>query len=115
MAKSKFTILSCLYPSWLDVIVLVLLVMTRNNFTQDGLAIAILVLGCIRYLIQVIVIGFMSFNYINWYIKQTIYLMVALLCFLTYEPKTFTWIFSIYFFEMSFIEIVVSLLKRGGK
>jgi hypothetical protein len=114
MIKSKSAILFFIYPSWLDIVVVFLLLITKNYFVQGvDFAIAILVLGLVRYLLQIFAIGFISYSSKNWYIKKVIYLVLSMICFLVYEQKTLTWIISLYFFELTFIELVVSLSSKN--
>jgi hypothetical protein len=116
VTKSKLTISFCVFPGWLDVIFILLLMIVKNYFAHGaGFAIAILALGFVRYFVQVVAVGFLVFGTRNWYIKEIIYLVVALLCFLTYEQKTFVWIISLYFFELTFMNLAMSFFKRSGK
>jgi len=107
----------CIYPGWLDVIFIVFLYTIKKlyPFKVIELSIIILIIGLLRFLIHLLIVGFSNNATKNWYIKQIIILSVALSVVFLYEPKTFTWLFAIYYSELLFIELLISTCKGASK
>lgn len=103
----------CRFPGWVDVGFLILLWITKKSlYLEDNLFLAVVIAaGLTRYLLQVAVVGFTVFASRNWHIKQALILLVAAFLSFAYDPSTFTWLLSVYYAELSAIELTVFIYK----
>ena len=110
---SKLLVLFSIFPGWIDVVFIAFLVVVQKSFFLEGieLVVAILVTGFVRYLFLISQIGLMNFSSRNWYINEILLFIVAISLTFLFEQKTFTWLFSTYFAELTFFQLAVSAYK----
>jgi hypothetical protein len=106
-----------LFPGWLDVVFILMLYMAKTHFDIAGMWLLAMIAfsGLIRYLILISRVGLINYSSKNWYIKQIVILSVAGLVIFLYEQDTFTWLFTTYFAELLFFELIVSIVKGALK
>jgi hypothetical protein len=107
----------CIYPGWLDVIFIVLLYTIKKRHAIEGIEsyATVLAVGLVRFLIHLSIVGLSSDSTKNWYIKQAIIFSIAISVVFLYEQKTFTWLFAVYYSELLFFELLVSIYKGALK
>ena len=103
-----------LYPSLMDLFIIVVLYIAgkKYNISFGWLTTIILAIGFFRYLAFVISFKFRNLCNSNFYIKTTIILLVTISLLFLYEYKTFTWVFSIYYVEMTLFELIHSFYAK---
>jgi hypothetical protein len=103
----------CLYPGWLDVIVVFLLwrINSTGNLGEKEMILLMFLSSVARYGIQILLAGFIYFAGKDWYILQTIYIALSLSCFFMYSREEFVWVFSFYFSILCMEEMIVSIVK----
>lgn len=118
MSKSKSLLLLSIFPSWIDVIIIILLYRMQRVFSLNGFELlgVVIIVGFIRYLFQVSRLGFLRFSSRNCYIKEFFLLTVSVMVAFSYEQDTLAWFISTYFAEITFLQLSASIFKeRFGK